>query len=158
MRSAEAEGFHPLYGVSSADAPAFLAAGSSPRQLRGAIGVGWSPLLDVQAADDPGGGPVRATCAAAFARAGVALGGRTPFGQYAAYQACDSLLALRAAGATDSAGISGRMEALGRSWQSGLNLGTWLAPGRHDGTAAWRLLRYNGECRCFHYDGPVQPL
>lgn len=158
MRGAEAERYRPVYGVSSTSAPAFLAAGSSSNQLKRAIGVGWSPLLDVRAEDDPGGGATRATCASIFSAAGVSTGGRTPFGQYASYQACDSLLALRAARAVSPATLLQGMNSLSSHWQSGIALGTTLNPSQHHGASAWRLIRYSENCRCFRYDGPVRGM
>lgn len=158
MRGAEAEEYRPVYGISSTSAPAFLASGSSAKQLHRAIGVGWSPLLDVQSSDDPGGGPTRATCASIFNAAGVSVGGRTPFGQYAAYQACDSLMALRAAHAVSPATLASGMNSLGSSWQSGIALSTNLNPSQHHGASGWRLMRYADGCRCFRYDGATHGM
>lgn len=162
MRGAEAQGYRPLYGVNTISSPAWLAQNASARQLRGALGVGWSPLLDVSAADDPGGGDTRATCSSIFSQAGTAQGGRTPFGQYTAMQTCDSLLALRAAlagsGRATLDGLRSGIDGLGGSWRSGLSFSTSLSSQRHDGAAGWRLLRFRTECGCFRYEGPIEEM
>ena len=156
MRVAEAQRYRPLYGVNSIASPQWLAQGAPAAQLRGAVGVGWSPLVDVGAADDPGGGPARGTCADIFRGSGVALGGRTPFGQFSAYQVCDSLLALRAA-AKAGGGVTPRAlrDGLERTgWRSALALDGRLSADRHDGASAWRALRFHPACTCFRYEGP----
>jgi hypothetical protein len=161
MRGAQAQGFHPLYGISSVSAPAFLAAQAPSAQLRGAVGVGWSPLLDVGASDDPGSGEVRALCAQIFAAAGVSLGSRTPFGRFAAFAACDSLLAVRDALQASQRfsldGLRAGMEQLG-SRRSAVTLTAHMDASRHDGASGWRALRYEGSCGCFRYDGPVRDI
>ncbi|MCY0725891.1 hypothetical protein OVW19_29555, partial [Klebsiella pneumoniae] len=52
MQYAEAQQFRPRYGLSSANSLSAIQTGVSPNQLRGAIGVGWTPSLD--AAEHPG--------------------------------------------------------------------------------------------------------
>jgi hypothetical protein len=162
MRLAQAQGYYPQYGLNSIASPQFLAAQAPARQLEGAVGIGWSPLVDVTAANDPSTSPVRAVCDQAFAAAGVGAGGRTPFGQYTAYQTCGGLLAIQAAvtasGAVTTAGLRAGLERIGTVLPSPLALGTTLDTSRHDGAATWRALRFHGDCSCFQYEGPPRSM
>ena len=151
--------YHPRYALTTQMDPMMIAASAKAlgltRELEGAAGIGWAPIVDVAAQDE---GPINATrarCEAIFAAAGTPLGSRTSFGQYAAYSMCDGLLALRAA-LSRSPDVQAGMEALGTDHQSAVTMQTQLGAGRHAGAAAYRLLRFDGER--FRYEGPVKPF
>ncbi len=157
MRNAENQRYRPLYGVNSIASPQFLARETPLRQLRGAIGVGWSPLVDVPGGSDADN-PVRDQCDQIFRAFKVAVGDRTPFGHYTAYHVCDSVLLIAAAvaqsGDASVGGLRRGIDKVGPRWTSPLALGTSLGNGRADGAARWRMLRFGDDCRCFRYDGP----
>ena len=159
MRNAEGQRYRPGYAVNSIASPQFLAREAPPRQLNNAVGIGWSPFVDVPGGADPGN-PVRASCDRIFSSAGVPTGDRTPFGQYTAYNICDSLLliaaAVRYSGNPTPAGLRAGIQKVGPKWNSPLTLSSTLGAGRHDGAAAWRLLRYSSGCGCFRYEGPAR--
>jgi hypothetical protein len=162
MLAAEAQGYRPLYGLSTLNAPMSLLASVNPRQLRGAVGIGWMPLVDVPAGPDDDIPPVRAQCAAIYRRAGIAVGDRSPYGQFSAYSFCDSLMILRRVLAhrrsTSQAAMRAGLESLGSGYTSALDFASRLDASRHDGAAGYRVLRFDGGCTCFRYDGPVQPI
>ena len=162
MLAAEPQGYRPLYGLSTLNAPTSLLASVNPRQLRGAVGIGWMPLVDVPAGPDDDIPPARAQCAEIYRRAGVAVGDRSPYGQFSAYSYCDSLLILRRvlahARSTSLTAVRARLESLGTSYTSALSFATRLDASQHDGVDGYRVLRFNSGCGCFKYDGPVQPI
>jgi hypothetical protein len=160
-QAAGPQGYYPRYGFSSQNSPLFIRSSLSPRDVRGSVGIGWSPLTDVAAEQE---GPVpatRATCAAIFERAGIQrLGNRTAYGQFGAYSRCSNLLMLRAAledhdGSTP-AELAAAIEGLGDSFQSAITMETRLGGARHDGAAGYRFLRFDDGCACFVYEGPVR--
>lgn len=157
MRNAESQRYRPLYGINSIASPQFLTRETPVRQLYGAVGVGWSPLVDVPAGGDVVG-PVRALCDKIFRAFEIDTGERTPFGQYTAYHVCDSLLLIAAAvaksGDPSPLGLRKGIDAVGPKWRSPLALSSRLGGDRGDGADQWRLLRFKGACACFHYEGP----
>jgi hypothetical protein len=140
----------------------FLRASVPPRQLQGAVGIGWMPLVDVPAGPDDDVPPTRARCSEIYRRAGVAVGDRSPYGQFSAYGYCSSLLMLRdvlsRAPNTGVDALRSGIEALGDRFSSALTFATSLNGDYHDGAAGYRLLRYDGSCGCFRYQGPVTSL
>jgi ABC-type branched-subunit amino acid transport system substrate-binding protein len=162
MQTAEPQGYRPAYGLSTLNSPTFLRAGMPPRQLRGAVGIGWAPLVDVPAQEEGGVPAIRSQCAEIYRRASVATGDRSAYGQFSAFSLCDSLLLLRralAGASSDSpATVRARIEALGSSYTSGLAMATRLDGAHHDGVSGYRVLRYDEGCSCFRYDGPVRSL
>lgn len=163
MQAAGPAGYRPRYGLSSLNSPLFLRASLPPDELHGSIGMGWSPITDVAAAQE---GPINATralCDQIFQRAGVQdLGDRTAFGEYAAYSRCSNLLMLQKAlahsDATDPAQLRAAIEALGSRFQSAVAMSTDVGRGRDDGAASYRLLRFDDGCGCFRYDGAPRSL
>lgn len=163
MRIAAVQGYRPMFGLNSIASPQFLADQAPRSELSGAVGIGWSPLVDVSAADDPtSGNPVRAVCDQAFAAERVPSGGRTPFGQYTAYQTCGDLLSIQAAvtagGAVTPAALAGGMAQIGSLLPSPLALSSTIDSARADGAAGWRVVRYHGDCGCFRYEGSLNPM
>jgi hypothetical protein len=162
MLRAQDQRYTPRYGLSTMNSPMALRATVHPDQLRDAVGLGWSPLLDVSPADEPPAPAVRSECHDIYRRAGVPLGDRSAYGQFAAYSICSNLLMLARvlSGRTDHspAGLRAGIEALGSSPVSALNLRTGLSPRRHDGASAYRHLRFEDGCRCFRYEGPLHAL
>jgi hypothetical protein len=162
MRLSEAQGYRPVYGVNSMASPQFLAYQAPRRQRAGAVAVGWSPMVDVPDSMAPSGGPLRALCDEAFSAAGAGAGGRTPFGQYTAYQTCGALLsiqaALTAAGQLTSAGLRLGLERTGSILRSPLVLSGTVDGSRHDAAASWQVARYHTDCGCFQYEGGTKGM
>lgn len=160
MQFAEAQQYRPRYGVNTTNAPTSLIANVPHEQLRGAIGIGFAPLIDVDAAQDPGAPATREECIGIFRRAGIPVGGRNLFGAFASLSFCDSILMSRAAmersGRATPDGLIAGMEGLSRP--SGLPLATRIDATNHDGASAYRLLAYEERCGCFAYRGGNRPL
>lgn len=158
MQAAEPQGYHPRYGLSSLNSPLFLRSSLPPDPLRGAVGIGWSPITDVAATDEGAVPQARVTCTQIFERAGVReLGDRSAYGQFGAYSRCSNLLMLRTAlervDASSAAAMRTALEALGGRHQSAVAMQSELSRSRHDGAQAYRVLRFVDGCNCFRYDG-----
>jgi hypothetical protein len=161
MREAERQGFRPRYALNSAMGPAWLASVAAPAQLEGAQGVGFAPLLDVGPAGEPSPNDSRKRCESIYRDAKVAIGARTPAGQFAALSLCDDLLAVRdavvAADGTDTAAWTRALERIGRKRVSAVALAAKLGAGRHDGAAVVRRVRFDDGCSCMRYAGDPEP-
>jgi hypothetical protein len=162
MQQAESQQYHPLYGVNSQWAPgAILQTAASPRQLAGAVGVGWQPTSDVDAAHSPG--PVstaETTCRKIMRDAGQGnVGPSTVLQQM---QTCDHVFflqaALRGVARIDPSTLSEGTSRLGSGYRSAVTFRSTFVGGRHDGVSAYRISRFRSECSCFVYDGPVRVL
>ena len=158
MEAAEPQGYRPRYGLSSLNEPALLRASVSANQLRGAVGIGWSPLTDVGPGDDVPAAPERALCSRIFQSSGVRTGSRYNDGEFASYAICDDLLLLRDVRAAPGMDMRAALERLGSSRTSALDFATRLDGTYHDGAAGYRQLEFQDGCGCFRYSGPVEPL
>jgi ABC-type branched-subunit amino acid transport system substrate-binding protein len=143
LAAAESQGFRPKYGFSSLDAPYFVRDSVPRAQLEGAMGVGWSPPVDLGPTnrDAQRFSPGSRLCVAISAKAGFAPD-EAPMGY------CDMLFFLKAAldrasTPTVAALRAGAPSASG--YQSSLTFGTRFAPGRNDGTAKARIFLYDDD-------------
>lgn len=161
MTAAEAQGFRPTWGLTTQNGPAQLARHVSAQQLRGAIGIGWSPIIDVLADGDGATSDTHGRCSQIFRAAGVPVGGRSVNGQGLTYAICDGLLltksALERSRSVSPAVLAGGIAALGDSFTSALGFATRFGPDRSDGMAGYRALGFDSACACFEYRGPVRP-
>ncbi len=104
--SAASQGYRPRYGIHSLNAPTtFLEQNSPDGQNDGALGVGWSPSLDVNDAHDAATGPGEAECKALYGKAGQTFTGKR-LAEAVAFAFCDGIR-LIALGAQSGGGFSG---------------------------------------------------
>lgn len=158
MRAADTQGYFPRYGLNTDQAPAAnLQVAAPPRQLRNAIGMGWTPIVDVDQARDPG--PVNennALCLELMRKAGQDMSSRQP--QITALSYCHGLFLLKAAMAAAPEvtylGLSVGVAALGTSFASPGVFGTRFSTTQHDGVDAYRDFAFRDECTCFVYTSP----
>lgn len=158
MRAADTQGYRPKYALNTDQAPAASLQVAAPAgQLRNAIGMGWTPILDVDAAHDPG--PVNANnslCLDLMRRAGQDMASRQP--QITALGYCHGLFWLRQAlaSATDITvgGLAQGVAALGTSFNSPGVYGTRYSATMHDGVDAYREFAFQTGCNCFVYTSP----
>jgi hypothetical protein len=156
MLAAEDQTYRPRYGLSSFLTPAVLMEGTAPpRQLVGAIGVGWSASVDVDDANDPGpSGPGETECAGIFKKAGLDFTGKR-LAEAVAFAFCDGLRLIVSA-AIDGKGLAGPqvaqgMQAAGPALSSAFGFGNGLGPGRYYLPGAVRDVAYVESCTCFRY-------
>jgi hypothetical protein len=154
--SASSQSYRPRYGVTSYNAPQAELESTSPRgQNNGAVGVGWSPSLDVSENNDPGStGPGERECLAIQRRGGQAFGGKR-LAEAVAFAFCDAML-LTAKAAQLGGGFTGPQLYQGvlraaPTFSPAISFGSGLRPGRLAVPGAVRRLAYVDACACFRY-------
>ncbi len=158
MTAAESQGYHPQYAITSTFGPGALLETAAPRaQLAGAAGIGWSKYLDIGAGTRPGAVSTNETrCFTIMREAGEQSTSATTQAFQAAL--CNVLMFLKAA--AHAYGVSPDLLNLVRS--KGLTFppadafAVRMVPGRADGVAAYRDLRFEDGCSCFQYIGGNQ--
>jgi ABC-type branched-subunit amino acid transport system substrate-binding protein len=154
--SASSQGYRPRYGVTSYGAPqAELESASPGGQNNGAMGVGWSPSLDVSASNDPGvTGRGERECLALQKRGGQVFGDKR-LAEAVAFAFCDAML-LVAKAAELGGGFTGPQLHQGvlraaSTFSPAISFGSGLGPGRLAVPGAVRRLAYVDGCSCFRY-------
>lgn len=144
LANAASQGWNPPYGLSTQDAPSFLAENYGS-QLEESMVVGWVPNID---GDEPPGAPDYASCREGLAKAGLPWDPDVlPF--------CDALyFGARSLDRTDGfsrTALRSGVQSLGRSYRSPYIFSTRFGPGRHDGPIEARVMRYDTREQHFDY-------
>lgn len=162
MQAAESQGYHPRYGIWSADSPFALETTAPDDQLRGSVGFGFRPVLDVDGAQDPTATTLAAkSCLKIFTAVGFSTSGNNGS---AARSACDIFFSFAAAvkaapGAdSDTAALERGFAGLGRTFNPAIGFSTRFTSSRHDGSGGYRHLGYDSGCQCFRYSGPTHDI
>ena len=161
MSNAQTQGYHPKYGIWSADSPTVLASTAPKGQLAGSIGVGYLPGLDVAAAQDPTAQtPAAKSCLALGKKMGLDESG---LGNALVRTSCDVFLTLQramaAAGATTStAAFEQAVDAIGSGFAPASTFAIRWVSTHHDAAAGYRDLAYSTGCSCFVYSGGTQVI
>ena len=151
---AERQEYYPRYGLNS------LIGGEwdmHRNQLKGAVGIGWMPWLDLEPDDAYRHGSDGARrCVDLMVAAGEEDQVDTYNEAIWTSSICDAVLLLKAAVEAGAPSITADSivwgaESLGTSFQSANTLRTRFGPGRHEGVAAIRFLRWFVGCECFRY-------
>ena len=156
---AQAQGYYPRYGVSSMQYLDSARQNATPRQLAGAVGIGWGPFYDVAPSNDAGNSTGAKRCAKALQDGGAEPGaGRNP--------QCDTIFFLKAV--LDRAvrleldltpsGFRQAVHAVGNSFEPASTFGASFSAGRHQGVSHYRRIAYEAGCECFAYRGKTRPL
>lgn len=154
--AAEAQGYRPRYAFSTLEFPQAIAANVSPTQLKDAIGVGWDPGWDLDAAEaqkvDVAG---QTACIEALDEGGVLPEERPAIRR--AVGMCNALLFLQAGldGLKDPT-ASALHEAIGKEgfeFESATTNSVSFDGGRYDGVASLHGMRFGDDCKCWQYDG-----
>jgi hypothetical protein len=153
LPQAEAQGYRPRYGFNSYQDMNLMLQNVPLPQLEHSLGVGWSPVLDVAPADDPGSA-MAAMCKKIFLTAGLTSAtGRSLY--------CDTVYffkdALEHAPSFTASGLRAGASALGDSFQASMLLGTTFDGTRYDGASMTRDFAYVDSCQCFRY-GTSRPM
>lgn len=155
MIQAEQQGYRPRYAMNTFMGPSSVQVVVAPAaQLRGAVGVGWSPTSDVDPAADDHRSAGRTACDAAIRRSGQDLSSSRS-ATFIAYSICESFSVLvegaRRTGRVDAAGLREGLAGLGTRFPSPMNLESAYSADRSAGASAVRDLHYVEECSCFRY-------
>ncbi|MBW3661728.1 MAG: ABC transporter substrate-binding protein [Actinobacteria bacterium] len=160
MRQADPQEYRPRYGLHSLNGPqAGLIPNVPERQLHGAIGIGYAPVLDVPVGDAPPT-PGLKRCIDLMEQEGIEL--PSQFGRYLALEMCETFFSLQAAGRgagepLSAEGLMAGLYALGDSYPSVVAPRTSFANQRRDGAAAYRRLAFVEDCTCFQYTSDLLP-
>jgi hypothetical protein len=152
LRDAESQHYRPRYAYLPG-LGALGTANSPAEQLRGAQTVGWAPMQDVNAPQDPGALSGAARCNAVMRAAGLTSANRQDIKlMYAVCDAVYSFQSALAAGQQASVpGLRRGYEALGTSFKTALTFAGVFGPGRHYGVSSVRDMAYDSECSCLKY-------
>ncbi|MCW2544578.1 MAG: hypothetical protein JWM40_2130 [Frankiales bacterium] len=156
MLQASTQTYRPRYAISSYSAPQPFVETLAPKdQLRGAVGIGSSPTLDVDLSEDPGPTPGSPWCLKALKAGGQTFNSGKRFAQAVAFALCDGLRMLAFAGKAGGGltgpqlvagvGLAGPTFPTSFAFSSGFRPGVSTLPG------SARDLAYNEGCSCFRY-------
>jgi hypothetical protein len=150
MNVADNQAYHPLYAISTDLNPgAMPGIGAPPDQMAASVAFGWSPGFDGVKLDGPLSS-TQAQCREAAKEANQS-------GSNDTY--CEGLFfikrALEAGPQVTAAGLRVGAESLGAGYTPSSTFGSFFGPGRHDGVAAVRDMKFNTDCKCWEYFGPV---
>ena len=161
MQHAEKQQYRPRYGLTSQSGGSILAstmpASDSRAQLRGARGIGWAPIADLTAQDDPNSKAPqnRQRCIALMRDNGVEMSSRNAEGT--ATQLCDGFWFLEAA--IESGGqtinldnlVNGFNKLGSGGYKPGITFLTRVSAEVRDGAGAVANVAYVPDCNCFKY-------
>jgi len=159
MADASSQQYYPRYGLQSKNSPSTLQGVSSARAQRGAMGIGWQPMNDVDGAHDPGTISARqALCLKLLKDAGQDTSTRATSVLGLWY--CDNLFflhdAMLHASSFDVRGLRQGAESL-TSFEAASTFRSTFAPSRlHDGASAYRLFAFKDDCSCYQYVSPLR--
>ena len=159
--AATSQNYYPRQALNSLDfIQPFLAKGPAPRQLRGAMGVGWLPMIDVAQAQDPGPTAGYAQCMQIMHKAGVDVSRRNY--QYTATAACDSAELLKrsvlAGGGFSPQQLSAGVDAAANAMPWANEFGAGARSGDPELLSTARDLEYNDSCSCIRYINGNLPI
>jgi hypothetical protein len=156
-RNASGQHYYPRYGVNSGTGmQALVTAGDiDPAQLKGAVGIGWLPGLDLSAAAAKKyETPAAAHCLAVMSKAGFTFSDANSKG--IAYGICDELYFL--ANAINSAGSSvtlanaqAAIDRLGSSFIPAVLPAAYFSATQHDAVTTAYDLVWSDRCGCAAY-------
>ncbi len=158
MRAADSQQYFPKYGLhTDMSLGQLLQPGAPARQLANAKAFGWTPIVDVDNAHDPGPVSARNTlCYDIQRKAGQDMSNRGAATTALGY--CDGLFLLQDALAkvakVDVAGLASGMAGLGTSYVSPGVFGTKFLANKPDGAEVYRDIAFKTDCNCFQYTGP----
>jgi hypothetical protein len=157
---AETQRYRPRYGVSTFNTPVLFLQGVVPdAQLAGAVGSGFDPTLDVDAAHDPSKAelPAVAACEEIARKAGLSYAPERRFAHGVLYDTCDILQLIvasaKAAVSLDGPGLVRGLGIAGARWSPAVTWRSGLSPTVHAMPTAARDLFFEDDCRCFQYRG-----
>lgn len=152
LRDAESQRYRPRYAYLPG-LGALGAANSPAEQLKGAQTVGWAPMQDVNAPQDPGPTAGAARCLSVMRAAGLTSANRQDIKLM--YAVCDAVYSFRAAltagGQASVPGLRRGYEALGASFRTALTFAGVFGPGRHNGVNSVRDMAFDSACSCLKY-------
>lgn len=163
LKNAESQEYYPRYVFKSIDTVAGAPAAATGKQLKGAIALGWQPIVDVDIYKDPAQFNKDATFNTCKA---IEKAKSTP--DYVTYtialRVCESLLLVQSAAkgyrGSDITGTT-LLQGLGQLGSSISSGGTWstkFTPTKHWAPNGYRSMHYEYNLEKFVYDSGLQPF
>jgi hypothetical protein len=160
---AQAQGWHPLYLLTSASGGASLQGTIPPQQEANIHGAGWMPEVDVAVAHQPSKTAPERRCLAMLKAVGFVPRQYNDF--LDAYTTCDGFSLYETAlerdgNSTGATQIVSAIEGLGTSWHgaSMVDGATSFSATKRDAASEYRPWGWVASCRCFAYTGAARPL
>jgi hypothetical protein len=161
LRGAREQRYFPRYGFNTQNALGFLYSQGSAtaEQMKGAVGLGWSPFIGVAPDQDPASAATapRRRCLDLMKRSGMSYSDRNA--EAIALLQCDVVWfveeTIKLGGPITTGTFVTNVHKLGSRYLSTVNFANRFAPDRHDGTSALRRQAFFENCRCFRYTSPV---
>lgn len=164
LQYADSQAYYPAYLMTSYDTfTGYKGKSESSRSLQKAVGLGWDPIRDVGTYSQPrwqAGNATHDLCRT-VEKAHI----KDDMTNFSSQAFCGALMDLQAAARANPVtpltadSLLAGFESFGTRHESAGNFATSLSRDRHDGTAAYRTLRYDSETLAFVYDGsPLRPL
>ncbi|HZQ84732.1 MAG TPA: hypothetical protein VFA83_07830 [Acidimicrobiales bacterium] len=161
--SAESQGWHPRYLLTSTTGGAALEPNVPAAQAANMFGFGWFPPVDVDGANQPPLTPGQQRCLGLLKTQGMAPAQYNDF--VSMYTACDALFLYEAAltathGNASGPAVVAAIAGLGTSYGSvsTLNGRTGFSASRRDAPQEYRPWAWVASCSCFRYSGPAAPI
>jgi hypothetical protein len=160
--SAESQGYHPSYVVSSLANLEAVRGYLPPGQLGNIHGYGWMPTQDIPPRFYPRANSLQQRCLALLRSGSVTPSSGPDF--YYGYNFCEALFAYERAllitqGDSDGRGVIAAVKSLGTSFASLTNDGgSAFSPDLPDAPRSMRHLVYTASCSCFRYTGPTRAI
>jgi hypothetical protein len=160
---AESQRYRPRYGLNSGVGPQLFAGNLVPyRQLEGAVGLGWSPQIDLPASTNlesgPYAGPGRAHCLKVMTNAGFTFPDANAKG--VALIICDGLYSIRDAINAIPAGspinattFMAAVEGFGDRFSIAGLPRAGFGPRKHYAAEIGWVYAFDSGCRCMGYRG-----
>ena len=164
LPTARSQGYYPRYGVYTGSGyEALLESGIvDAKQMNGAVGFGWVPAIDLNAADNPPTGPYsnanRRHCLAVMKASGITFDSGNA--EAIALNTCSSLYLLKATFDRRPAAVApsdfiATLQSLGTTYQKAGGVGEDFRPGRQDPPNKAYDWRFTPACSCFRYSGAI---
>ena len=161
--AAEAQGWHPLYVLSSLAGTAVLAGQIPPDQAANVHEYGWLPMLDVNPPQWPPTNATQQRCISMLKKKGINPSSAADYSY--AFNVCDAMFVYEAAlkataGSTDGPSVVAAVEALGSSYVSAMMLDgrSKFTHSQHDAPYLARYVAWDGGCSCFTYRQTLVPI
>jgi hypothetical protein len=168
MQAADQQHYNPRYGLNGTSGNSGLADLLGPQtansQLKDALSIGWQPMIDAHAADDPDGlaNAPRRRCLALMRKAGVSMTSRNAEG--IALLLCSGIWFFQAAAThagtllNQSTFIAAANQLKSSAFVPASSFVTRIDPQHHDGIGAVRDMSYTSSCSCFRYVGAAYAI
>jgi ABC-type branched-subunit amino acid transport system substrate-binding protein len=163
--SAQSQGYHPRYGVTSYNVPSVTQANVPRSEFRGAMGIGWNPFTDVDTAHDPGNvQPAKAECLAQLRAGGQTFteSDKDRLALTVALATCDAVRliaqATKAASGLDPSALKQGVASVGPSFRTGGTFASGLSATQLTMPGVARDNVFDDACTCFTYRGESYPI